>query len=369
MRPTSASNVTDGNTSSYWESTDGGGTRRPSRSTWAVAVDRVGHPGPAALKRVEHADRDAVGLRQHQRDVLQPDRRLGRVHLQPVHRQHGDDQPAVRDQRPLRGASHRQHRLVRPRSCRSSRCSPAADPAAAAARCRCRRRAIVGGSEKVGSTSSAQTVTVSNSGRVAASVSSVSVSGPFSQTSTCGSSIAAGGSCTVSVKFAPTATGAASGTLSVASSAPGSPLTVALSGTGHELEHRPGAQRPGHGVQLHPGCTAPPTRLTGTPARTGKLTNGAWPSTITVNLQSVQTLGSITIDLPPSSAWNTRTQTLSVLGSTNGTSFSTLVFVRHLHLESVYRQHGHHPAPVGHQRPVRGAQFHRQQRPERRPGL
>jgi hypothetical protein len=53
--------------------------------------------------------------------------------------------------------------------------------------------------------------------------------------------------------------------------------------------------------------------------------NGAWPSTITVNLQSAQTLGSITVDLPPSSAWNTRTQTLSVLGSTNGTSFSTLV--------------------------------------------
>ena len=53
--------------------------------------------------------------------------------------------------------------------------------------------------------------------------------------------------------------------------------------------------------------------------------NGVWPSTITVNLQSVQTLGSITVDLPPSSAWNTRTQTLSVLGSTNGTSYTTLV--------------------------------------------
>ncbi|HUN37860.1 MAG TPA: discoidin domain-containing protein, partial [Trebonia sp.] len=54
-------------------------------------------------------------------------------------------------------------------------------------------------------------------------------------------------------------------------------------------------------------------------------TNGAWPATFTVNLGSVQTLGSITIDLPPSSSWNTRTQTLSVLGSTNDTTFSTLV--------------------------------------------
>jgi hypothetical protein len=53
--------------------------------------------------------------------------------------------------------------------------------------------------------------------------------------------------------------------------------------------------------------------------------NGAWPSTITVNLGSVQTLGSITIDLPPSTAWSTRTQTLSVLGSANGSSFTMLV--------------------------------------------
>jgi hypothetical protein len=53
--------------------------------------------------------------------------------------------------------------------------------------------------------------------------------------------------------------------------------------------------------------------------------NGAWPSTITVNLGSAQTLGSITIDLPPATAWSTRTQTLSVLASTNGSSFTTLV--------------------------------------------
>jgi hypothetical protein len=51
----------------------------------------------------------------------------------------------------------------------------------------------------------------------------------------------------------------------------------------------------------------------------------AYPQTITVNLGSVQTLGSITLDLPPSSAWTTRTETLSVLGSTNDTTFSQLV--------------------------------------------
>jgi hypothetical protein len=327
---------------------------------------------------------------------------------------------------------------------------------------------------------------VSNPNSTAISVSSVGATGPFSETNTCGSSIAANGSCTVSVTFTPTASGAASGTLSVNSSAPGSPLTVALSGTGttsgggegpyggtpaaipgtvNASNYDTGGQgvaynvssvngtansyRP-DGVDLEAcsdtGCgddlgwttagqwfkytvnvatagtytvsfrLASPsgvtdglhianssgTNLTGNvnvpatggwqtwatatatltlPAGTQTLTvdqdnagwnlftmafaagtgttdlalnapvtassstqtyvpanavdgntstyweatNATWPSTITVNLGSAKTLGSLTVDLPPSSAWNTRTQTLSVLGSTNGTSFTTLV--------------------------------------------
>jgi hypothetical protein len=55
-------------------------------------------------------------------------------------------------------------------------------------------------------------------------------------------------------------------------------------------------------------------------------TDGAgYPQTITVNLGSAQSIGSITLDLPPATAWSTRTETLSVLGSANGTTFSQLV--------------------------------------------
>jgi Alpha-1,3-glucanase catalytic domain D1/Alpha-1,3-glucanase catalytic domain D2/F5/8 type C domain/Abnormal spindle-like microcephaly-assoc'd, ASPM-SPD-2-Hydin/HYDIN/CFA65/VesB-like, Ig-like domain/Cep192 domain 4 len=180
------------------------------------------------------------------------------------------------------------------------------------------------GNETVGSTSSAQTVTVSNPNSSAASVSSVSVSGAFSQTNTCGTSIAAGGSCTVSVKFAPTASGSASGTLSVASSAPNSPLTVALSGTGTSSTTDLALNMPVT-ASSYTQTYVPANAVDGNTSTYWEATNGAWPSTITVNLESAQTLGSITIDLPPSSAWNTRTQTLSVLGSVNGTTFSTLV--------------------------------------------
>ncbi|MDX6418089.1 MAG: hypothetical protein QOG28_2709 [Trebonia sp.] len=181
------------------------------------------------------------------------------------------------------------------------------------------------GSTAVGSTSSAQTATVSNPGTTAASVSSVSVSGPFSQTNTCGTSIAAGGSCTVSVKFAPTASGTASGTLSVASSAPGSPLTVALSGTGASSANTNLALNAPVTASSSTQTYAPANAVDGNTSTYWEANNGAWPSTFTVNLGSVQALGSVTIDLPPAAAWSTRTQTLSVLGSANGSTYSTLV--------------------------------------------
>lgn len=88
-------------------------------------------------------------------------------------------------------------------------------------------------SQTVGSSSSPQTVTVTNNNAGAAvALNSISASGDFSQTNNCGSSLAASASCTVSVTFNPTAAGARTGTLTLADSAGNSPQTVALSGTG-----------------------------------------------------------------------------------------------------------------------------------------
>jgi len=84
----------------------------------------------------------------------------------------------------------------------------------------------------VNSTSAAQTVTLTNSGTVSVSISGIAASGDFAQTNTCGSSVAAGANCTISVTFTPTAIGVRSGTLTITDSAPGSPQMVALSGTG-----------------------------------------------------------------------------------------------------------------------------------------
>lgn len=85
----------------------------------------------------------------------------------------------------------------------------------------------------VGSTSSAKSVTLTNNQSGLLVFSAITVSGPFGiATNTCGTSVAAGASCSVGVTFTPTATGAATGTLAFTDSAGSSPQTVSLSGTG-----------------------------------------------------------------------------------------------------------------------------------------
>jgi len=179
------------------------------------------------------------------------------------------------------------------------------------------------GSENVGSTSAAQTVTVSNPGTTAASVSSVSASGPFSETSTCGSSIAAGGSCSVSVKFAPTAAGAASGTLSVASSAPSSPLSVALSGTGVSTNTNLALNQP-TSASGYTQSYVPGNAVDGNTSSYWESADNAFPQWFQVDLGSATSVSRVVLDLPPSSAWGTRTQTITIQGSTDGTNYTTL---------------------------------------------
>jgi hypothetical protein len=88
------------------------------------------------------------------------------------------------------------------------------------------------GSVTVGSSSSVQTVTLTNGGSAALSITAIGASGPFSATHACGASLAAGASCPISVVFTPTGSGPASGSLSVTSNANGSPHSAGLAGTG-----------------------------------------------------------------------------------------------------------------------------------------
>ncbi|MGO9636909.1 MAG: choice-of-anchor D domain-containing protein, partial [Terracidiphilus sp.] len=95
-------------------------------------------------------------------------------------------------------------------------------------------------STPVNAASATQAITLTNTGSEALSLSGtglgISISGAnagsFSQTNMCGTSVAAGVSCAITVTFSPAASGTLNAALSIADNASGSPATVALSGTG-----------------------------------------------------------------------------------------------------------------------------------------
>jgi hypothetical protein len=53
-------------------------------------------------------------------------------------------------------------------------------------------------------------------------------------------------------------------------------------------------------------------------------TDNAFPQWFQVDLGSATAVGRIVMDLPPSTAWGTRTQTILIQGSTDGTNYTTL---------------------------------------------
>jgi hypothetical protein len=97
------------------------------------------------------------------------------------------------------------------------------------------------GNQDVGTVSAGQAITLSNTGSAELRIVGIALALPFAETNTCGSSLAAGATCTINVMFAPTSEGDFADNVSVTDNAKGSPHTVALSGTGV-------AQPP-------PGCT------------------------------------------------------------------------------------------------------------------
>jgi parallel beta-helix repeat protein len=178
-------------------------------------------------------------------------------------------------------------------------------------------------SQTLNTTSSAQTVTVNNTGSTAVSISQIAASGDFAETSTCGASIAASASCTVSVTFTPTAAGTQTGSLTIASNATNSPSTVSLTGTGAGSVN----------LALNQPTTAsgytqtyvPANAVDGNTSTYWESTDNDFPQWLQVDLGSTQSFSSIVLDLPPSSAWATRTQTLSILGSNDDSTFTTIV--------------------------------------------
>ncbi len=92
------------------------------------------------------------------------------------------------------------------------------------------------GAEVVGTTSAAQSITVSNSGTAPLNVSGVSFSGTnasdFAQTNTCTSAVQPSATCSVSATFKPSASGSRVASIVISSEGTGGPETVSATGTG-----------------------------------------------------------------------------------------------------------------------------------------
>jgi hypothetical protein len=87
--------------------------------------------------------------------------------------------------------------------------------------------------QQVGTQSASQTLTVTSTGSTPVVFSTLVIAGDFTETDDCaGQTMAVNSSCTVQLIFAPAATGALSGQLTLYANVPGGQATVALNGTG-----------------------------------------------------------------------------------------------------------------------------------------
>src|SRR4051794_712962 len=176
----------------------------------------------------------------------------------------------------------------------------------------------------VGSTAAAQTVTVTNSGTTSATVSGVTASGDYAQTNNC-TTLAVGASCTGTVSFKPTAAGSRTGAVTITSTANNSPTTIALSGSGIGTTTNIAAGRPATASSQVNATQAAATATDGDANTYWESANGAFPQWLQVDLGATYNVGKVTLKLPPSTAWATRTQTLSVQAGTNGSAFTDAV--------------------------------------------
>jgi phospholipase C len=122
------------------------------------------------------------------------------------------------------------------------------------------------GSQAVGTVSPSQNITVTNTGTTVVKFMSITVSAQFTLSQNCGSGLKVGGSCTLTVSFAPTTTGTITGKVTLTDNATGSPQTAGLTGTGTNGSPA---------VTLSPTSLTFPTQVihTSSPAQNVTLTN------------------------------------------------------------------------------------------------
>lgn len=165
-----------------------------------------------------------------------------------------------------------------------------------------------------------QTVTVTNPGPDAASISSVYATGGFSETNDCPAQLAAGASCTADVSITPAEIQSYAGKLVINSDTPFAPDVVSLSGA---------VYNPNGNLALTATASADST-LAGFPASFANDGNQAtyWQAAGSTGVLTLQLAESATVDrivLKLPAGWGARDQTIQVDSSTDGSTWTELL--------------------------------------------
>jgi sugar lactone lactonase YvrE len=151
----------------------------------------------------------------------------------------------------------------------------------------------------VGATAAALSATLSNTGNAALAISSITIAGTnptdFAKATganACGTTLAAGASCSIYVTFTPASATSFAATLTVADNAAGSPQTAALSGTGTAAAPTYTVASPTPAQTIQPGSAASYT-INVTPV------NGSFSSVVTLSATGLPT-GATATFLPAS---------------------------------------------------------------------
>ncbi len=177
--------------------------------------------------------------------------------------------------------------------------------------------------DALGHASDPQTVTVTNPTGRPAHIASVTTTGAFTLTTTCGSTLAARSSCTVTLRFVPTARGARYGALTVSDGTPAGRYQVYVTGSvvqssvGNLAAGRP--MTASTAIDGYPGTAASDSNTD----TYWESAPDAFPQTLTVDLGEAKPVSRVTLKL--NGGWGGRTERVEVQGSSDGTAFTSLV--------------------------------------------
>lgn len=178
--------------------------------------------------------------------------------------------------------------------------------------------------DELGKASDPQTVTITNPTTEPIRIASMTVTGAFTVSDTCGTELAAGASCTATVRFVPTARGDRSGALTISDGTPAGRYQVYI--RGQLITSTVGnlaAGRPVIASSEIAGCCVASNATDSNTDTYWESANNAFPQTLTVDLGSAVDVRRVAFKT--NGGWGGRTQTFEVLASSDGTTFTSVV--------------------------------------------